>query len=163
MKYSTNCLSNNVVNPILLAPSAYRKLEVEKGILASIAIHAIYENVNAEFLRIKVSENEDENKNTLGSYFIEGLILEGLYKKAVFMVNPQESLKVLANYNDFEAFNNIFRQRVLKQNPGEDPLAFLPEPKSREEMAFTKMLIRKVVLEYCVVHKFETISSRYYK
>ena len=130
LKYSTNCLSNNVVNPVLLAPSAYRKLEIEKGILASIAVHAIYENVNAEFMRIKVSEREEENTGTLGSYFIEGLVLEGLYKKAVFMVNPQESLKILANYNDFEAFNIIFRQKLLKQNPPEDALAFLPEPKS---------------------------------
>lgn len=25
------------------------------------------------------------------------------------------------------------------------------------------MLLRKAVLEYCIVHKFETVSSRYYK
>lgn len=42
MKYSTNAISNNSVNPILLAPSAFRKTEIEKGILASIALHAIY-------------------------------------------------------------------------------------------------------------------------
>lgn len=114
MRYSTNCISNNIVNPVLLAPSAYRKTELEKGILASIALHAIYENVNAEFLRIKVTESEEENRNTLGSYFIEGLILEGLYKKAVFMVNPQEALKILANYNDFDAYDTVFRQKLLK-------------------------------------------------
>jgi hypothetical protein len=75
MKYSTNCISNNIVNPILLAPSAYRKTELERGILASIAIHSIYENVNSEFLKIKVTENDEDNKNTLGNYFIEGLVL----------------------------------------------------------------------------------------
>ena len=101
LKYSTNCISNNVVNPILLAPSQFRKIEVEKGILASIALHAIYENVNADFLKVKVTEKEEESRNSLGPYFIQGLILEGLYKKAVFMVNPQESLKILANFNDF--------------------------------------------------------------
>jgi hypothetical protein len=114
MKYSTNCISNNVVNPILLAPSSYRKTEIEKGILASIALHSIYENVNAEFLKVKVTENEEENKNSLGTYFIQGLILEGAYKKVVFMINPQEALKVLLNYNDFQAYNSIFRQKLLK-------------------------------------------------
>ena len=34
LKYSTNCISNNLVNPILLAPSNFRKNEIEKGILA---------------------------------------------------------------------------------------------------------------------------------
>jgi hypothetical protein len=55
LKYSTNCASNNSVNPILLAPSSFRKIEIEKGILASIALHAIYENVNADFLKVKVT------------------------------------------------------------------------------------------------------------
>lgn len=114
MKYSTNCISNNIVNPILLAPSSYRKTEIEKGILASIALHSIYENVNAEFLKVKVTENEEDNKNSLGTYFIQGLILEGAYKKVVFMINPQEALKVLWNYNDFQAYNSIFRQKLLK-------------------------------------------------
>jgi hypothetical protein len=115
LKYSTNCQSNNVVNPILLAPSNFRKTEIEKGILASIALHAIYENVNAEFLKVKVTEKEEENKNSLGTYFIQGLILEGLYKKAVFMVNFQESLKILTNYNDFEAYKTIYYQKLLKK------------------------------------------------
>jgi hypothetical protein len=57
--------------------------------------------------------------------------LEGLFKKAVFMVNPQESLKILANYNDFEAFNIIFCQKILKQN-SEDSLTFLENPRSNE-------------------------------
>lgn len=102
------------MNPILLAPSSYRKTEIEKGILASIALHSIYENVNAEFLKVKVTENEEDNKNSLGTYFIQGLILEGAYKKVVFMINPQEALKVLWNYNDFQAYNSIFRQKLLK-------------------------------------------------
>ena len=46
-------------------------------------------------------KSQEENKNSLGSYFIEGLILEGLYKKAVFIVNTEESLKILNNFFDF--------------------------------------------------------------
>ena len=49
----------------------------------------MFENVSPDFLKIKVHHlQKQESKNSLGSYFIEGLILEGLYKKAVFMVNP---------------------------------------------------------------------------
>lgn len=65
---------------------------------------------------MKVTDNDESNKHSLGTYFIEGLILSGLYKKAVFMVNPQESLKILANYNDLEAYNNIFKQKILKNS-----------------------------------------------
>lgn len=31
------------------------------------------------------------------------------------MVNPQESLKILANYNDFDAFKSIFNQKMIKK------------------------------------------------
>ena len=41
------------------------------------------------------------------------------------MVNPQESLKILANYNDFEAFNIIFKQNILKQKVADDGCTFL--------------------------------------
>ena len=101
-----------------------------------------------------MTEDEERNKSTLGSYFIEGLILEGLYKKAVFMVNPQESLKILANYNDLEAFNIIFKQSILKQKVPEAGYTFLEDTKSAEDWAYTKMLLRKAVFEYCVVNKF---------
>lgn len=90
LKYATNSQINNTLNPALIAPSLSRKAELEKGILASIALHAMFENVSPDFLKIKVHQySKEESKNSLGSYFIEGLILEGLYKKAVFMVNPE--------------------------------------------------------------------------
>jgi hypothetical protein len=89
LKYSTNSQINNTLNPALISPSLSRKFELEKGILASIALHSMFENVSPDFLKIKVHHSQkQEAKNSLGSYFIEGLILEGLYKKAVFMVNP---------------------------------------------------------------------------
>ena len=69
---------------------------------------------------MKVTEREEENKASLGTYFIQGLILQGLYKKAVFMVNPQESLKILSNYNDFEAYKNIYYQKILKKEDVKD-------------------------------------------
>lgn len=56
LKYSTNSQINNTLNPALIAPSLSRKLELEKGILASIALHAIFENVSADFLKIKVHQ-----------------------------------------------------------------------------------------------------------
>jgi hypothetical protein len=47
MKYSTNCQSNVLINSGLLAPSNQRKTELERGILGSIAVHSILENVNS--------------------------------------------------------------------------------------------------------------------
>ena len=48
--------------------------------------------------------------------------MEGLYKKAVFMVNPQEGLKITENYNDFEAFSNIYHQKIVKHPHPDLPL-----------------------------------------
>lgn len=62
-----------------------------------------------------MTDREEDNKNSLGLYFIQGLILEGLYKKAIFMVNPQEALKIASNYNDFGAYRNIYQQKLLKK------------------------------------------------
>ena len=69
LKYATNAQVNNSLNPSLLAPSIHRKAELQKGILASIALHAIFENISSDFLKIRVTEKQ-ENKNSLGSYFI---------------------------------------------------------------------------------------------
>lgn len=89
---------------------------MEKGILGSIAVHSILENVNSEFLKIKVSshENQKNQKNTLGTYFIQGLILEGFYKKTVFITDPQESLKILNNFLDYELYRDICKNKFLK-------------------------------------------------
>lgn len=73
---------------------------------------------------MKVSEKE-ENKNTLGTYFVEGLVLEGIYKKAVFIVNSEESLKLLWNFSDFEIYHQIFKQKIKKLQP-EIQLDYLP-------------------------------------
>lgn len=42
MKYSPNCKSATLANPSLLSPSTHRKSELEMGILASIAVHAVF-------------------------------------------------------------------------------------------------------------------------
>lgn len=42
LKYSTNAQINNSLNSVLIAPSVSRKFELEKGILASIALHAMF-------------------------------------------------------------------------------------------------------------------------
>lgn len=132
--------------------------------MASIALHSIYENVNADFLKIKITDGEEENKKSLGTYFIQGLILEGLYKKAVFMVNPQESLKILANYNDFEAYRSVFSQKILKKDELKDLIVFpVLMPKTRDELEYTKMKLKKVLFDTSVVRRFESVSTRYYK
>jgi hypothetical protein len=90
MRYSPNAQNNNSLNSAILAPSINRKSVLEQSILATVAIHGLLENVSVDFVKVKVQqEGEADEKNSLGSYFIEGLMLLGMYKKAVFMVNPE--------------------------------------------------------------------------
>lgn len=136
MKYSTNCQANTFISSGLLAPSSLRKTELEKGILGSIAVHSIMENVSSEFLKVKVSSDENENKkkNSLGTYFIQGLILEGFYKKSIFITNPEESLHILDNFCDYELFREVCRNKFLKVQ-GEE-LFLQKEPKSHIEQKY---------------------------
>lgn len=57
LKYSTNAQVNNTLNPSLIAPSLHRKAELEKGILASIALHSMFENVSPDFLKIRITHS----------------------------------------------------------------------------------------------------------
>ncbi len=66
--------------------------------MASIALHAIFENINPEFLKVKIGDKNKKASETLGEYSVTALLLEGLYKKVVFMVNVEESLSILSNY-----------------------------------------------------------------
>lgn len=43
------------ITPSLLAIGSHRKSVLEKGILSSIALHSILENINPVFLKIKVN------------------------------------------------------------------------------------------------------------
>lgn len=70
--------------------------------------------MNSEFLKIKVSSKDDHQRHTLGTYFIQGLILEGFYKKTVFITDPQESLHILNNFLDYELFRDICKNKFLK-------------------------------------------------
>lgn len=82
-----------------------------------------------------MAAKEEENKKSLGTYFIQGLVLEGLYKKAVFMVNTEESLKILANYNDVEAYRSVFNQKILKKDEVKETITFSAAlPISKQEL-----------------------------
>ena len=80
------------------------------------------------------------------------------------MVNPQESLKILSNYNDFGAYQTLYNQKVLKKEEKKDsfefPAAF---PKGHHETEFTTMLLKKLLFQVSVAMKFESVSLRYYK
>lgn len=164
LKYSTNAQINTTLNSALISPSVNRKSELEKGILASIAIHAILENVSSDFLKIKVRQEEHEEKNTLGAYFIEGLIVEGLYKKAVFMVNPEESLRILQNFKDASIYQEVFKQKFLPNCPQEAKPDFLKHlPKSTLESNYTVVKLEECLIAYNVTQRFQLISTRFFK
>lgn len=78
------------------------------------------------------------------------------------MVNPQESLKILTNFNDFEAYDSIFKQKLLKIQNSPN-IAFLEKVGNHQDAQYTQMILRKVIFDYCVLNKFDTISQRYYK
>jgi hypothetical protein len=61
LKYSSTALSNMTITPSLLAPNPHRKGELEKGILASFTLHSIFENVNPDFLKVKIGDSSKKS------------------------------------------------------------------------------------------------------
>lgn len=108
-------------------------------------------------------DDEQESKNTLGAYFVEGLIIEGLYKKTIFMVNPDESLKILRNFKDYSTYQEVFKQKFLKQSP-DSKANFLPQlPKNKIEEEYTTVKLEQMLFAYNVLNHFQLISLRFYK
>ena len=77
-------------------------------------MNTVMGSVSGEFL--KISSEEERNRESLGWYLIHGLILEGLFKKAVFLVSTEESMKILANYGELRALQEIYSQKKLNKN-----------------------------------------------
>lgn len=51
------------------------------------------------------------------------------------MVNTEESLKILANYNDVEAYRSVFNQKILKKDEVKETITFSAAlPISKQEL-----------------------------
>jgi hypothetical protein len=163
LKYSSNALSNMTITPSLLAPNPHRKSELEKGILASFALHTIFENVNPEFLKVKIGDVSKKASETLGEYCVTGLLLEGLYKKVVFMVDVEESLSILSNYMEADMYRNIFLNNYLK-GVDQHTFTFLDHaPKNDTEIELTVLTLEASIWRRLSRLQSELISSYYLK
>jgi hypothetical protein len=62
------------------------------------------------------------------------------------MVNPQESLKILSNFNDFEAYKSIYNQKMIKKEDiKETPEFTTASPKSKNDLEYAKMLLKNIL------------------
>lgn len=82
--------------------------------VASLALHAILENINPEFLKVKIGDTSKKESETLGEYCVTGLIMEGLYKKVIFMLDTEEALSILSNYMESDMYKTMFLTNFMK-------------------------------------------------
>ena len=78
------------------------------------------------------------------------------------MVNPQEGLRILKNYNDCSAYHNLYHQKLLKKDIPTRP-TFPLLPKHNHENEYAIMLLRKALFEHSITLRFESVSQRFYK
>lgn len=119
----------------MLAPGPHRKNLLEKGILSSVALHSILENINPVFLKIKI--NDKNLDSSLGSYFVTALVLEGLYKKIIFIVNVEEALAVLYNYFEADTYRSLYVTNFLKNENSEKFLFYAEKPTESNAVDYT--------------------------
>jgi hypothetical protein len=76
---------------------------------------------------VKIGDSSKKSTETLGEYCVTGFILEGLYKKVVFMVDFEESLAILSNYMEADMYRSVFLNNYLKQSDHHS-FTFLEQP-----------------------------------
>lgn len=92
---------------------------------------------------------------------MSGLILEGLYKKVVFMVDVEESLAILSNYMEAEMYRTLFVGQVRK---GVMEGVFLEgEPKTEQETELTVLTLEASIWRRLSRMQSELISGYYLK
>lgn len=92
--YSPLALSPANVNPIYLSNGQQRNSQIDKGLVASFAVHNVFENINPEFLKLKYGDEKLTTSNSLGLPCYEQMILLGFWKKVTYQLNARMALEV---------------------------------------------------------------------
>ena len=76
-----------------------------------------------------------------------------MYKKAVFIVNTEESLKMMKNFFDYSIYREVFKQKLLKL-PESESFHFLKQiPKTKTENSYTFLALEELLFQYKFVKK----------
>lgn len=92
----------------LLCPSVQKQKRIERGIIASIALHNLFEILNPEFLRLKEAGEKPSESNSLGIEVYRGLLCLGFWRKILFIMDYERSLSLASFFADFTSYKTIF-------------------------------------------------------
>lgn len=92
---------------------------------------------------------------------MSGLILEGLYKKVVFMVDVEESLAILSNYMEAEMYRSVFAGMYRKGVM--DGVFLETEPKTAHETELTVLTLEASIWRRLSRMQSELIAGYYLK
>ncbi|KAM3131735.1 hypothetical protein pb186bvf_016131 [Paramecium bursaria] len=97
--------------PILIHPLQVLKSNTfnlnkykQKGIVASFAIHSVFENINLQLL---LSYNQDQ--------LHQQLIMLGYWKKIAYQLKQEESLNIFQTFQDFRNWNNVYFKQIINR------------------------------------------------
>ncbi|KAM3136353.1 hypothetical protein pb186bvf_011488 [Paramecium bursaria] len=108
-------LSINPANfdPQVLVAGHHRTKQTDKGLVASFAVHSVFENINPEFLRIKYENEPLTNMNSLGLLCYQQLLMLGYWKKIVYQLDIKNALIVCEVFQDYKNWKySVFHKKI---------------------------------------------------
>ncbi|KAM3131736.1 hypothetical protein pb186bvf_016132 [Paramecium bursaria] len=97
--------------PILIHPLQVLKSNTfnlnkykQKGIVASFAIHSVFENINLQLL---LQQNQDQLHSQL--------MMLGYWKKVAYQLKQEESLNIFQTFQDFRNWNNVYFKQIINR------------------------------------------------
>ncbi|KAM3142568.1 hypothetical protein pb186bvf_005227 [Paramecium bursaria] len=113
--YSPLLLEPQKIDLLVLNSIHTRRQQVEKGLVASFAVHQILQNINPEFLRIKFDNEALTKTNSLGLDCYQQLLLLGFWKKITYQMQIKDAQSLCETFLDFLNWKNIHFINVVHQ------------------------------------------------
>jgi hypothetical protein len=133
-----------------------RSIFIDRAFLANVAIHNVLENINPVYLKIKSQDEEITVANSLGVESYQGLVVLGFWKKAIYIMDFQNSLAFTSTFADFVNFKIVFltgskkykhlaeEKLVHKDSPNFDILPF-ETPTDKEDVKLSLISLDAVI------------------
>ena len=107
-KYSNFSTENMTAEYQKLYNKIQRQVQLEKGLIANIALHSVLENVNPLFIKLKKRDEVIDYTNSLGNECFIELINLGFWKKCLFIMDYENSLALASTFASFKNYKLIY-------------------------------------------------------
>lgn len=86
----------------------YLEMQANNSIIASKAIHSVFEMINPAYLKMKKYGEMIDERNSLGEYCYRSMTLLGYWRKLVYIMDCKNSLAITSTFFDFDNYKLVY-------------------------------------------------------